>query len=248
MRLTRSSNPVFNKTRLENAMRTETVSGEVMTVNGSITKTAILFLLLLVTASFSWKLVESGTSMITVVLPGVIGGLILALVTIFRPQYAAYTAPAYALFEGLAVGGISAFYASFYQGIVIQAVGLTLSILFVMLLLYRTGVLKATPIFRRGVIIATGGVAVFYILNMIFSLFGGGISLFNFGLLGIGIQLAIVVIASMNLILDFDNIEKGAQAGMPKFMEWYSGFGLMVTLVWLYLELLRLLALISGRR
>jgi uncharacterized YccA/Bax inhibitor family protein len=116
-----------------------------------------------------------------------------------------------------------------------------------MLVLYKTGVLKATPKFKKGVIIATGGVFFFYILNMIFSLFGGGISLFNLGIVGVLIQLVIVGVASMNLILDFDSVEKGAEQGMPKFMEWYSGFGIMITLVWLYFEMLRLVALLSGR-
>ena len=178
---------------------------------------------------------------------GAIGGLIVAILTVMKPHLSPYTAPIYALFEGLMVGALSAFYASLFDGIVIKAVGITLSILFIMLVLYKTGTLKATPKFKKGVIIATGGILFFYILNFVFSFFGGGVSFFKLGLIGIGIQLVIIVIASLNLILDFDSIEKGIESGMPKYAEWYGGFGIMVTIVWLYLEILRLLALLSGR-
>ncbi len=245
MALGRSSNPVFNQDRFRNIANSATSDG-VMTVNGTITKTLILFVILIAAGAFVWGKVTP-ENLLTFVIGGAIGGLIFALATIFKPAWAPITAALYAVFEGMFVGAISKMYASFYDGIVMQAVGLTMSILLVMLVLYRTGVLRATPKFRRGVIIATAGIFLFYILNWIFSMFGGGVSLANFGLLGIGIQLVIVGVASLNLILDFDNIERGAEQGLPKIMEWYSGFGIMVTLVWLYLELLRLIALISGR-
>jgi uncharacterized YccA/Bax inhibitor family protein len=173
--------------------------------------------------------------------------LALALMTVFNPKNAAITAPIYAAFEGFFVGSISALYNTFFHGIVVQAIGLTLAILFVMLILYRSGIIKATPKFRRGVFIATGGIALFYLMNWIFSMFGGGVNFFNLGWMGIGIQLVIVVIASLNLVLDFDTIEAGVQSGQPKYVEWYAGFGIMVTLIWLYLEILRLLALLANR-
>jgi uncharacterized YccA/Bax inhibitor family protein len=247
MRFDKSSNPVFSKNRFDNIAQSGVQSGEVMTIKGTINKTLLLFGILLLSGAFAWNSVKTGGVGLGLVIPGAIFGLIIAIVTVFKPQWSPYTAPAYAFFEGLVLGAVSALYAGAYNGIVGQAIGLTLSILFVMLFAYRSGLIKATERFKRIVIIATAGVAVFYVLNFIFSLFGGGVSLGNFGLLGIGIQLAIVVIASLNLILDFDGIEQGAQAGMPKWAEWYSGFGLMVTLVWLYLEILRLLSLLSNR-
>jgi uncharacterized YccA/Bax inhibitor family protein len=246
MKFSKTSNPVFSQNRFDQMAQTRT-SDEVMTVGGAVNKTLLLFGILLLSGAFAWDSVRSGGMGAGLIFPGAILGLIIAIVTIFKPQWSPYTAPAYAFFEGLVLGAVSALYAAYYHGIVIQAAGLTLSILFVLLFVYRTGIIKATPKFKRGIIIATGGVFFFYVLNFIFSLFGGGVSLANFGLLGIGIQLVIVVIASLNLILDFDFIEKGAQAGMPKYTEWFAGFGLMVTLVWLYLEILRLLALLSNR-
>jgi uncharacterized YccA/Bax inhibitor family protein len=247
MRIGRSTNPALSQKRFASVDFTATDSAEVMTVNGALNKTFILFALLIASSVLSWNTVVSGTASSSLLIFSVIGGLVLAFATIFKPQWAPYTAPAYALVEGVLVGAVSAMYAKFYDGIVFTAVGLTLSVLFLMLVLYKTGVLKATPKFKKGVIIATGGVFFFYILNMIFSLFGGGISLFNLGIVGVLIQLVIVGVASMNLILDFDSVEKGAEQGMPKFMEWYSGFGIMITLVWLYFEMLRLVALLSGR-
>ena len=246
MRFSKTSNPVFSQNRFDQMAQTRT-SDEVMTVKGTVNKTLLLFGILLLSGAFAWDSVKGGGSAMVLILPGAILGLITAVVTIFKPQWSPISAPIYAFFQGLVVGAVSAIYAAAFQGIVLQAVGLTLSILFVLLFVYRTGLIKATDKFKRGIIIATGGVFFFYALNFIFSLFGGGVSLANFGLLGIGIQLAIVVIASLNLILDFDMIEKGAEAGMPKYGEWFGGFGLMVTLVWLYLEMLRLISLISSR-
>lgn len=245
MRFARSSNPAVAEAKLKHiAQSKEYASDEAMTINGTLNKSLIMFGVLLATAYLGWTYGAGSSGMIWT---GIIGGLILAIVTIMKPHYSPYTAPAYAAFEGLAVGAISAVYASFYEGIVLQAVGLTLAIFFVMLLLYRSGTIRATPKFRRGMMIALGGVMVFYVLNLIAGFFGGGVSLFNLGWMGILIQLVIVGIASLMLILDFDNIEKGVKAGLPKFGEWYSAFGLMVTLIWLYLEILRLLALLTGR-
>ncbi len=246
MRFSKSSNPVLSQKRFK---KIDVRDGELvntMTFDGTINKTFILFSLLIVSSWLSWSIVVAETVSFGVLIgTGFIGGLIFAIVTIFKPHLSPYTAPFYALFEGLAVGALSAFYSSLFDGIVIKAIGITLSILFIMLMLYKTGVIRATPKFKKGVIVATGGVLFFYVLNFIFSSFGGGISLSEFGIIGIGIQLVIIVIASLNLVLDFDYIEESVKSGMPKYIEWYAGFGIMVTLVWLYFEILRLLSLVG---
>ena len=248
MRFGKTSNPVLSDKRFDSIHSQAGVFTEPMTLNGTINKTMLLFLFLLITGSLSWRLTMNGTiNPLFLIWGGAIGGLIVAIITVMKPEKSPVTAPIYALLEGLFVGSISAMYSKFYSGIVIQAVGLTLSIMFVMLVLYRTGVIKATPKFKKGIMIATGGVALFYILNLIAGAFGGGIDFFKLGTLGIVISLVIIVIAAMNLILDFDLIEKGVLTGQPKYVEWFAGFGLMVTLVWLYLEILRLLALLSRR-
>lgn len=245
MRIGRSSNPAVAEARFKDIAQTREHTGEgVMTINGTLNKTLMMFAIILGTGYLGWTY---GAGSSTMIWTGVIGGLILAVITIRKPEYSPYTAPAYAGFEGLALGAISAFFNAAYDGIVMQAVGLTLSIFFIMLLLYRSNVIRATPKFRKGIMVATGGVLLFYVLNLVAGFFGGGVSLFSLGWLGILIQLVIVGIAALNLILDFDMIEKGAKAELPKYAEWYSAFGLVVTLVWLYLELLRLLALLSGR-
>ncbi len=244
MKFAKSTNPVIN--RLEKAKAFSEVSAEPMTLNGTINKTIILFAILLASGLFSWNLVGAGTSFGLLTGVGLIGGIIFALVTIFKPQVSPYTAPIYAVFEGLFVGSISAVYGNMFEGLVVKAIGITLAILFIMLVLYRTGTIKATPKFKKGIMVAIGGVMLFYFLNFIFGIFGGGVSFASLGLIGIGLQLVIIVIASLSLVLDFDNIEKGVKRGMPKYGEWYSAFGIMVTLVWLYLEILRLLSLLSG--
>jgi len=248
MRFGKSSNPVLSKKRFENMQALSETHSEPMTLNGTLNKTLIMFGLLLISGTFSWNLTKSlAVNPMALIIGGAIGGLAVAIFTVMKPEKSPILAPVYALLEGLFVGAISAKFAMFYSGIVMQAIGLTLSILFIMLVLYRSGVLKATPKFKKGVFIATGGVAFFYIINLIAGFLGGGISLFNLGWMGIGISLVIIVIAAMNLIMDFDMIEKGIDSGQPKYIEWYASFGLMVTLIWLYLEILRLLALIAGR-
>jgi uncharacterized YccA/Bax inhibitor family protein len=180
---------------------------------------------------------------------GIFGGFIVALVTIFRPNWAAITAPIYALLEGLALGGISAMFERTYPGVAIQAVGLTFGTLFVMLLAYKTGMIRATQGFKLGVIAATGGIALLYLVEMVL----GGFfhiqvpAINGSGAVGIGFSLFVVIIAALNLVLDFDMIETGVQGGAPKYMEWYGAFGLMVTLIWLYLEILRLLGKMRRR-
>ena len=177
-----------------------------------------------------------------------IGGFIVALVTVFKKTWAPITAPIYALLEGLVLGTASAMMEMRFHGIAIQAVGLTFGTLVALLLVYRTGVIKVTDNFRLGVVAATGGIALFYIATMILGFFGVRFpSIYGAGPLGIGISVFVVIIAALNLVLDFDFIESGARMGAPKYMEWYGAFGLMVTLIWLYFEILRLLSKVRSR-
>lgn len=223
-----------------------------MTLGGTINKTAILLLCAVATAAWTWHLFlesHNPASVSPLMMLGFIGGFILALVTIFKKEWAPFCAPAYALLEGLALGGISAMFDIRYPGIAMQAVGLTFGTLFVMLFLYKSRVIKVTQKFRLGVFAATGGIMLFYFVEMIMGFFG--IHAFGIlngsGMIGIGFSLFIVGIAALNLVLDFDFIEQGVNAGAPKYMEWYGAFGIMVTLVWLYLEMLRLLSKINNR-
>jgi uncharacterized YccA/Bax inhibitor family protein len=245
MKFGESSNPALGKNALTRVYN-EAGAGQ-MTINGTVNKMIISLLLVVISAMFSWKYALAGGGT-TMMFGGVFGGLVVGLITVFKPQWAAITTPIYALLQGLFLGGISAYFNAMFPGIVFQAVGLTFGVAFALLIAYRAGVIKATAGFKRGIIAATGGVAIFYLVSIIGSFFGGGINLGSMGLLGIGIQLAIVAIAALNLVLDFDRIEQSAATGAPKIMEWYGAFGIMVTLVWLYLEILKLLALFAGNR
>jgi uncharacterized YccA/Bax inhibitor family protein len=239
----RTSNPAFSSKVAHRVFSAE--QSEQMTIRGAINKSIFLVLLVIAAGSISWKMmIAQQPYVMPIVIGAAIVGFILAIITIFSPKYVKTTVPLYAVAEGIFLGGISAMFNTMYNGIVLQAVLLTAMTLFLMLSLYRTGVLKATPAFRKGVIIATGAIAIVYLLNWIISMFGGsGISLiYDNGITGIIFSLVVVGIAAMNLILDFDNIEKGAQMGLSKNYEWYGAFGLLVTLIWLYLEILRLLA------
>jgi uncharacterized YccA/Bax inhibitor family protein len=246
--LFRTSNPTLN----QNSFRGEGVAygADAMTISGAVNKTGILTLLVVASAAWTWNRFMNGGA--ETVLPlvglGAIGGLIFALVTVFKKTWAPVTAPIYALLEGLVLGGVSAMYEVQFRGLPMQAVGLTFGTLVALLLAYRSGIIRVTDRFRMGVVAATGGIAVFYLLTWILSFFHITFpSLFGSGPLGIGISAVIVIVAALNLVLNFDFIEKASHAGLPKYMEWYAGFGLMVTLVWLYLEILRLLALLRGR-
>ncbi|MCB0481203.1 MAG: Bax inhibitor-1/YccA family protein [Flavobacteriales bacterium] len=237
----RSSNPAFSDKIFDKAMAG--TWDEKMTVQGTVNKSLILFVTMLVPALYVWNLYYSGTSTTGLMLLGGIGGFIAALVTIFKPTSAAISAPIYAALEGLFLGGISAMFESSYPGIVMQAVGLTFGTMFVMLFGYRSGLIKVTEKFKAGVFAATGAVAFVYFLSFIFSMFGGSMPMIHEGgLMGIGFSLVVIVIAALNLVMDFDFIYKNAVTGAPKYMEWFSAFGLMITLVWLYLEFLRLLS------
>jgi uncharacterized YccA/Bax inhibitor family protein len=216
-----------------------------MTLQGTVNRTGLLLLCVVATAAWTWGLAHSETpeAAFPWMIGGLFGGLVTALATIFKRSWAPITAPLYALFEGLALGGISAFFDRSYHGIAIQAVGLTFGVLFVMLVAYRTGVIRATERFKLGVIAATGGIALFYLVAMVLSLFHVNVGiLYNSSPIGIGFSIFVVIVAALNLVLDFDMIETGVRIGAPKYMEWYGAFGLMVTLIWLYLEILRLLA------
>jgi uncharacterized YccA/Bax inhibitor family protein len=253
MSFTKSSNPAFTDKIFAKA--SSGTYEDVMTVSGTVNKIALMLLLVVSSASYTWGMyldsVQTG-GMSGSYLPWMIGGgvvgFILALITIFKPVWSPFTAPIYAVCQGLLLGGLSASFNAIYPGIVMQAVGLTFAILFMMLFAYKSGLIKVNKKFRTGVVAATGGIFIFYMATWVLNMFGVNMG-FAFGssLVSIGISLFIVAIASLNLVLDFDFIEKSAQRGAPKYMEWFGAFGIMVTLIWLYLEILRLLAKISGR-
>jgi uncharacterized YccA/Bax inhibitor family protein len=225
--------------------------GERMTIGGVVEKSAFLLLLVVASGAFGWSQVERtelGASVPGWLLVALLGGLGLAIVTIFKPRLSPFTSPAYALVQGLVVGALSAVYESRFEGIVLQAVGLTIGVFAVMLALFGLRIVKVTDKLRAGILMATGAVMLVYVASFLLRLFGTEVPfIHDTGLIGIGFSLAVVVIASMNLLLDFDMIEQGAAAGAPKHLEWYGAFGLLVTIIWLYLELLRLLSKLRSR-
>jgi uncharacterized YccA/Bax inhibitor family protein len=222
-----------------------------MTLNGTVNKTGILLICSIATAAWTWHMFlpeRDITNVAPLMMLGLIGGFIVAMVTTFKKQWSPVTAPIYALLEGLVLGGLSAMLELRYPGIAIQAVSLTFGTLFVLLIAYRSGWIQVTQKFRLGVIAATGGIFVFYMLEMILGFFGVQfMSVNGNGIIGIGFSLIVVAIAALNLVLDFDFIEQGVQYGAPRYMEWYGAFGIMVTLVWLYLEILNLLSKMRSR-
>ena len=227
--------------------------GAGMTLGGVVEKSAFLLLLLVAAGAFGWSQVEQGGVAVAPRVPGwllvaLLGGLGIAILTIFKPKLSPYTSPVYALVQGLVVGAISAVYNARYEGIVLQAIGLTVGVFAVMLALFALRIIKVTDKLRSGIMAATGAVMLVYIASFVLGLFGADVPFIHeSNLFGIGFSLAVVAIASMNLLLDFDLIARGAEAGAPKYMEWYGAFGLLVTLVWLYLELLRLLSKLRSR-
>jgi uncharacterized YccA/Bax inhibitor family protein len=239
----RSGNPALSKNTFKNMDFSGTNR---MTLEGTVNKTIIALILLFVSASYSYT--NANTSFVWL---GFIVGFILALITIFKKHWAPYTVPLYAIFEGLALGGISYVYASMYTGIVQQAIFLTIGIFGSLLFAYKTRIINPTENFKLGLFAATGGIFIVYLVSFIMSFFGSGLSIMNpqnSSLMSIGFSLFVVVIASLNLVLDFDFIEEASEKGAPKYMEWYGVFGLLVTLIWLYLEILRLLAKLNSRR
>ena len=241
----RSGNPALNKKTFNSFVVSDY---NVMTIDGTVNKTAISLGILLLAAYYTYS-----NALLSYILLGFIGGFVLAIITIFKKEWAPITVPIYALLEGLALGGVSNIYATAFEpGIVPRAIMLTLGILFSLLFAYKSKMIKATENFKLGVFAATAGIGVVYLISFLMSMFGGGgISIMNpnnFSLFSVSFSLFVVVIASLNLVMDFDFIEEGAAKGAPKYMEWYGAFGLLVTLIWLYLEILRLLAKLSSRR
>lgn len=215
-----------------------------MTIGGTVNKIAFLLLLVVSAAIITWTMFfQAATLVPTFMMIGGIGGFILALVTIFKKEYSPVTAPIYAILEGLFLGGVSAFFEAQFSGIAFQAVLLTMGTLLSLLFIYKSGLINVTENFKLGVAAATGGIALVYLISFGMSLFGPTIPyIHESGLIGIGFSLFVVVIAALNLVMDFDFIEQGAEQKAPKYMEWYAAFGLMVTLIWLYIEFLRLLS------
>lgn len=249
-RFRKSSNPFLSEEKLANATKEETLDGgmitrmdgNVMTVSGAVNKTLILTGLLLLTALYSYANPSP-----LFVWGGAIGGLVVVLIMAFKQKLSPTLAPIYALLEGLFVGSVTSVYAAAFAGIAFQAIGLTIAILLMMLFLYKAQVIKVTQKFRSGVMMATGAIFLMYLLSWGLSMFGINIPyLHEGGMIGIGISLVIIGVASLNLLLDFDNFERGAEMRAPKYIEWYCATGLLVTLVWLYLEILRLLAVLNN--
>ncbi|SVB12169.1 uncharacterized protein METZ01_LOCUS165023 [marine metagenome] len=243
----RSGNPALSANTFTEIPRV--VGQEVMTIGGTVNKTAMALAILFITATYVWGQGTAGTLPMGLVWGGFIGGFIVAMVTVFKHAWAPYTTPLYAAFEGAALGGISFIFEQQYPGIVSQAIFLTFGTLGALLVAYRSGIIKATENFKLGVAAATGGIFLVYLLSFIVGFFGVEVPLIHSsGTFGILFSLFVVVIAALNLVLDFDFIEEGAERGAPKYMEWYGAFGLLVTLIWLYLEILRLLAKLQSRR
>ena len=245
----RSGNPALSKNSFKkidsDIQKGPVIRNELMTIKGTVDKTAISLLLMIGSGYYVYT-----EQIVSLILPGCFLGLAVAILTIFKKHYAPITVPIYALFQGLFLGGVSFMYGQMFEGIVYNAVLLTITILLSLLLAYRSGLIKPTENFKLGIFAATGGIALFYVISFVASFFGGGLAIFdptNGSMTSILVSLFIVIIASLNLVLDFDFIEEASENGAPKYMEWYGAFGLLVTLVWLYLEILRLLAKINSR-
>ncbi len=263
MALFESGNPTLSEKKFSSTVLSEFEDVQnAMTVKGTLNKFGLMFLLTLAAAYYTWKEFAGGGNVWPYILVGVFGGLGVALVVSFKKEWSPYLAPAYALLQGLVLGGISAyfeygaqsatttgFYAGGYSGIVIQAIALTFSVVTGMYLLFKFNIIRATQKFKAIVVTATVGLGIFYLVLWIVSFFNVPMPgfLYQGSALGIGFSLFVVALAAMNLILDFDMIEKGAEMGAPKYMEWYGAFGLLVTIIWLYMEILRLLSKLNRR-
>lgn len=248
----KSSNPFLKEKSFENTSRANdefiSVHQETMTISGTINKSFTMLLMLLSTALVSWWLVGNGYNPMIFTLGGGVVGFVLVLIASFKPTTSPYTAPAYALFEGLFIGGLSAVFEAMYPGLVIQAVSATFVTFLVCFGLYKYQIVKVTETFKSVVIGATTAIFAFYLISWIASFFIDFQPVHHGNsLMSIGISVFVIIIAALNLFLDFDMIEKGAQSRAPKYMEWFSAMGLMITLVWLYVEFLRLLSKLSSR-
>ncbi len=250
MSLFKSGNPTLSENKFRDTVIHIGTNEDAMSISGTLQKFGFMFLMLMGSAFYSWKeVIGNGEDVKMMVFGGAIGGFVIALVLMFKREWSPFLAPLYALLEGLFIGAISAMFNLAYDGIVLQAVGLTFGVGISMYFLYSFRIIKATEKFKSIIMTATMGIAVFYLIVWVMRMFGFDNMAFihegsTFGIL---FSLFVVVIAAMNLILDFDMIEQGASMGAPKYMEWYGAFGLMVTFVWLYLEILRLLSKISSR-
>jgi len=243
----RSGNPALKADTFAGAYAA--AGAEQMTLGGTVNKTALSLVILLITASYIWNRGAQDPLLGASTLGAVVAGFVVAMVTVFKQTWAPVTTPIYAALEGIALGGISVVFEARYPGVVSQAVFLTFGTLGALLVAYRSGLIKATENFKLGVVAATGGIALVYLLSFVLGLFGVSMPVVNSsGPIGILFSVFVVVLAAFNLVLDFDFIETGVDRGAPKYMEWYGAFGLLVTLVWLYLEILRLLAKLQGRR
>ena len=254
MSLFKSGNPTLSENKFRDTVISTPISSEnTMTIGGTLNKFGFMLLMLMGSAFYSWKEAANlGENTMSLVIGGAIGGFIIAIVLIFKKEWSPFLAPLYALLEGLFIGAISAFFNAAYPGIVLQAVGLTCSVGFGMYFLYTFRIIRATEKFKSVLIAATVGIALFYLATMIIGWFGVNVNetmpfINGGGMFGIGFSLFVVAIAALNLILDFDMIEQGSAMGAPKYMEWYGAFGLMVTFVWLYMEILRLLSKLNRR-
>lgn len=244
--LIKTSNPALSANTFTGDLA---LAGEAMTLQGTINKTGILIFCALASAAWTWRLALTQPDALPMWMwGGLLGGLALAVATIFKKEWSPVTAPLYAIAEGLALGGISAVLNQAYRGIALQALEATLGVTLAMLLLYTSGTLRATPRFAMGVMAATGGIFLVYLLDFVLGLFGAHLPLLNSsGIFGITVSVVIVIVASLNLILDFGFVETGVRGGAAKYMEWYGAFGIMVTLVWMYIEILRLLSKMNSR-
>lgn len=246
----RTANPALNdKTFGQYAVGYDQERSDAMTLQGTVFKTGFLLLILTAAGAFTWKMTyQTPEAVYPWLIGGLIGGLVFGLITAFKPSASPYTAPIYAAAEGLFLGAISALFEQMYPGIVVQAVGLTFGTLAALLIAYTSRIIKPSENFKLGVAAATGGIMLLYLASFVLGFFGVQIGFIHgSGPIGIGFSAVVVVIAALNLVLDFDFIENGVERGAPKFMEWYGAFGLLVTLVWLYLEILRLLAKLRER-
>ena len=254
MELFKSGNPTLTEKIFDRSSNNDASLEGSMTIAGTMNKFGFLMLMVIGAASYTWHLYQDLNQglMSGLMMLGIFGGAILGFVMVFKPNYAQYIAPAYAILEGFFLGGLSAImnetFSKSYPGLILQAEGLTFGVAISMFLLYNFRIIKATEKFKSMIISATMGIAVFYLISMVLGMFHVNMPfMYDSSLLGIGISLFVVAIAALNLILDFDMIERGAEQGAPKFMEWYGAFGLLVTIVWLYIEILKLLSRLSKR-
>jgi uncharacterized YccA/Bax inhibitor family protein len=242
-----TANPAMNEAVYQRAGRAF-AAAPVMTIEGTVLKTAVLLMILMAVAAYTWSQAIAGSPLTYgALIVGSIGGFVTALLTIFVPKASPFTAPIYAALEGLVLGAISAVFEARYPGIAIKAIGLSIGVLATMLFVYGTGIIRVTEKVRIGIVAATGAICLVYLVDIVVSFFGTRLPFIHeSGFLGIGFSLFVVVIAALNLVLDFDFIERGVNMQAPKYMEWYGGFSLLVTLVWMYLEILRLLSKLQG--